>query len=375
MNTVIKEVVSRKDLKLFVRFPDELFQDNPNYVPALHSDEFGTLSKDKNPAFQYCDVKMWLAYQDERVVGRVCAIINHKANALWNTLDVRFGWLDAIDDYDVFQSLLRNVADFGRSYGMKRLIGPMGFTNMDKECWVTDGFDQHQNLSTIYNPPYYVDFIQRLGYEKECEWKQFKVPVDQPVPAKVTRLANVVREKYGLRVLKVKHRREILPYGKKFFQTLNQSYKDIFGFIPLSSEEIDIQVQKYFSFINLDLVCFIVDRQDDVIGFGIGLPDLSVALKKAKGSLLPFAWVRLLYALNHYDRVDLLLTGVRPDWQKRGVHALFHQVLHETAVKNGVKEMYTNPQIATFEAIKVWENQYESTICTIRRAVFYKNLY
>lgn len=374
MNIEIKPVACRRELRCFVRFPDILFKDNPHYIPALHADERYTLTPGRNPAFRYCDAKLWLAYRDGVVVGRVCAIVNHRANELWNEACVRFGFFDFVEDFEVCQALMEQVVAFGRSHGLHKIQGPMGFTNMDRECWMTEGFDQRQNMSTIYNPPYYVEFVRRLGFSVECEWQQFRIPVSQAVPNKVSRVAKVVQEKYNLRVLSVKRRKDIVPYAKKFFQTLNLSYKDIFGFIPLSQEEIDIQVNKYFSFVNLDLVNFIVDEHDDVVGFGLGLPDLSLALQKAKGSLFPLGWLRVLHALKHYDKVDLLLTGVRPDWQKRGVHALFHQQLHETALRLGIKEAYTNPQIANFEAVKVWENQYGMVQKTIRRAVFCRTI-
>lgn len=374
MDIVVKEVLTRKDLRAFIKFPDKLFKKEPLYIPALHGEEKEALTPSLNPAFQYCDVKMWLAYYGKEVVGRVCAIINNRGNERWNEKVVKFGWFDFVENIEVCKRLLEKVEEFGRQHGMSTIHGPMGFTDMDKECWVIKGFDCHQNLSTIFNPPYYIDYIEQLGYKIDCKWQQYCVDIQQGIPEQISRIANIVKEKYNLHVVKVKHRKEILPYGKKFFHTLNDAYKDLYGFVPLMEKEIDIQVKKYFSFVNLDLVSFVVNEQDDVVGFGIGLPDLSSALRRAKGHLFPFGWIPVLWSMSHYDKIDLLLTGVHPDWQKKGVHAIFHQHIHETALAHNLKYAYTNPQIVSNEAVKVWNNQYDQQEETITRAVFSKEI-
>jgi len=372
MNIVIKEVTTKKELKQFVSFPDRLFKKEPNYIPPLHQEEMDNFSSVKNPAYEYCDTKLWLAYDGKVVIGRVCGIVNHYANEVWQEHKVRFGWFDFIPNMEVCELLINTVADFGRSHGATVMHGPLGFTNMDKECWMIDGFDAHQNISTLFNPPYYVEYLQKLGFIIDCEWQQTKIIIDQPIPEKITRLSNIVSEKYHLRILDVKNRRDIIPYAKQFFHTLNLSFKDIYGFIPLKDDEIELQIHKYFDFVNLDLVKFVVTEQNEVIGFGLGLPDLSSAFRKANGHLFPFGWCHILHALKHYDSVDFLLTGVRPDWQKKGVHAIFHQSMHEFALKHGIKIAYSNPQITTFEAVKVWDHQYTLYEPMCHRAIFSK---
>jgi len=374
MTISLREVKNQKELNAFITLPDILYKNEPNYIPALHKEEREALTPRLNSASEYCESQLWLAYKDDEIVGRVCAIINHRANQHWNEKVVRFGWFDFIEDIEVCRLLLDKVIEFGKEHQMQTIHGPMGFTDMDKECWVIEGFEHHQNLSTIFNPPYYVEFIKQLGYAIDCEWQQFKITIDPEIPDKITRVSNLVKEKYGLRILKVKRRKDILPYGKKFFLTLNQCYTKLYGFVPLSEKDIDIQVKKYFSFVNLGFVSFVIDANDDVVGFGLGLPDLSKALKKANGSLLPFGWIRALYAMNHFDTIDLLLTGVHPDWQKRGVLALFHEDMHRTAIKMGVKYAYTNPQIANLDAVKIWKGQYSQVDPTFRRAIFSKSI-
>ena len=368
----VRPVSSRSDLRKFIAFPNRLFKNVPSYIPALNMDEKGLLGP-KNPSLSHAQRELYLAERDGKVVGHVAAIINHSVNEHWNKKAVRFGWFDFIEDYEVFNALLDKVAAYGRANGMNEIEGPFGFTDMDKECWAIDNFDARQNTSTLYNPEYYIRFIERAGYEIKCRWQQYSMPANQPVPDKVGRLNKLIMDKYHLRLIKVKRRKDIMPYAWKFFHTLNDSFKDLYDFVPMTEEEINVYIKEYFPFVNLNFVQFVVDENDNLVGFGISIPDLTAAYKKANGHLFPFGWFHILRALRHFDTIDLLLNGVHPDWQKRGVHSIYYSDMNEAAIKFGVHTAYTNPQIIGNEAVKIWETQYHTTPL-MQRAIFGKSL-
>lgn len=368
----VRIVSSRSDLRKFIVFPNKLFKDVPSYIPPLNSDERALLT-DKNPSLEHCSRELYLALRNGEVVGRVAAIINRTVNEHWNKKAVRFGWFDFVEDYDVFSALLDKVVEYGRANGMDEIEGPFGFTDMDKECWAIDNFDARQNMSTLYNPEYYIRFIERAGYEIKCRWQQYSMPASQPVPDKVARINKLIMDKYHLRLVKVKRRKDIMPYAWKFFHTLNDSFHDLYDFVPLTEREINVYIKEYFPFINLDFVHFVVDENDNLVAFGLSVPDLSKAYQKANGSLFPFGWFHLLKALRKFDTIDLLLNGVHPDWQKRGVHSIYYSEMNIKAIEYGVHTAYTNPQIIGNEAVKIWETQYNTTPL-MQRAVFGKRI-
>lgn len=368
----IRTVASRRDLKKFIAFPNKLFKDVPSYIPALNFDERNLLT-DKNPALEHCSRELFLAERDGKVVGRVAAIINSSVNEYWNKKSVRFGWFDFIEDYEVFTALLDKVAEYGRTHGMTEIEGPFGFTDMDKECWAIDNFDARQNTSTLYNPEYYVKFIERAGYEIKCKWQQYVMPANQPVPDKVARLNTLIMEKYHLHLVKTKRRKDLIPYAWQFFHAINDSFKDLYDFVPMTEKEIKVYIDEYFPFVNMDFVQFVVDENDKLVGFGLSIPDLTKAYKKANGRLFPFGWYYILRALKKFDTIDLLLNGVLPEWQKRGVHSIYYSDMNVSAIKHNVHTAYTNPQIIGNEAVKIWETQYNTTPL-MQRAVFGKAL-
>lgn len=373
MITEIREVKTSSDWRKFIQFPNMLFRGNPYYIPALTSDEKDTLFYDRNPAYSYCEAKFWLAMREGQVVGRIGAIINKKAIKRWNSKSIRFGWFDFIEDIEVARALIHEAEKYAISKGLETIHGPLGFTDMDKECWVIEGFENQQNISTIYNPPYYIDFIKELGFVVDCEWRQYKMPASQVIPEKVKRIQSVICERYKVKLIEFKRRKELNPYLKKFFYALNDSFSPLYGFVPLSDDEIDIYVKKYISFLDPELVKFVVDEHDDIIGFAVAMPSLTSAFQKAKGRMLPTGWYHLLKGLRHYDDIDLLLNGVRPEWHNKGIHSLYHTALNETAIKKGLKTAYTNPQIIGNKAVMVWESQYQCEP-TFRRAVFSKKI-
>ena len=369
-NIEIRKVNGRCDLNKFIAFPNKLFKDVPTYLPPLNRDERALLT-DKNPSLEHCDLQLYLALRDGKVVGRVAAIINHTVNEHWNKKAVRFGWFDFIEDFDVCKALFDKVVEFGKAKGMNEIEGPFGFTDMDKECWVIEGFDARQNLSTLYNPEYYIKFIERLDCKIKCRWQQYKMPASQPIPEKVARINELILQKYNLKMLRFKKRSEVYPYARKFFHTLNESFKDLYDFVPMTDKEIDVYIKEYFPFVNLDFVNFVVDKDDNLVAFGLSIPSLTEAYKKANGHLFPFGWFHLLRALHKYDSIDLLLNGVHPEWQKRGVHSIYYAEMNRNAIKNNVIWAYTNPQIIGNEAEKIWGTTYQ-TEPLMKRAIFAK---
>ena len=286
MSVVIKEVTSKKELKKFVKFNIDLYKDNPYHIPGLIEEEMVTLDKKKNPAFEVCDAVYFLAYKDGKIVGRIAGMINRRSNEVWNQQRARFGFLDFIDDAEVVDALFNAVEKWAEEQGMKEIHGPLGFTDMDHEGMLIEGFDQLGTMAAIYNFPYYPQHLERMGYEKDQDWHEFKIYIPEGVPDKHLRIGEIVKKKYGLKTMKFKKTKEIWPYAQKIFETLNEAYAPLYGFAPLTQKQIDYYVKMYIPMIRLDLVTLIIREEDDtVVGFGISLPSLSHAMQKAKGHL------------------------------------------------------------------------------------------
>lgn len=363
----VRKVNSRKDLKKFVDFPFQLFKGNPFWCPPLKFDEINTLRKDKNPAFDYCEAEYWIAYKNDKPVGRIAGIINHNEIKRWNVKLVRFGWIDFIDDPEVSRILIETVKDWGRTKGMSAIHGPLGFTDMDAEGMLIEGFDEISSLSAIYNFPYYKDHIQKLGFRKAVDWVQFEIKIPSEVPEKVERMARIVLQKYDLHLLKPRKAREIRPYTTKMFTMYNSAFHNIYGFTALTKKQMDYYTKLYFGFIRPEFVSMVIDGQDDVVGFGITIPSLSKALQKAKGSLFPFGFIHLLCALRKNDIIHMYLIGVRPDYQGKGLLALMYHELNKAYLKAGITLAQTHPQLEeNFKAVSIWKN-YDSRIHIRRR--------
>ena len=356
--TIIRKVTDKKGLETFIQFHYDLYRGDAYDVPNLHSDEVNTLSADRNPAFDFCEAQYFLAYQDEKVVGRVAAIINHKANKRWGQQRVRFGWIDFIDDRDVSKALLQAVEDWGREKGMKEAVGPLGFTDMDPEGMLTGGFDQLGTQATIYNYPYYPQHIEALGgWLKDNDYVEFKLMVPEEVPEKYAKIAAMIEKRYNLHARKVT-RREVFKegYGQRIFEIINETFKDLYGYSELSQKQIDHYVKMYLPMADLNLITLIEDWNADkkVIGVGITIPSLSRALQKCRnGRLFPFGWWHVLRALKFQktEGVDLLLLGVLPEYRAKGANALLFADLIPWYQKYGYKwgesqvEMETNEKV------------------------------
>ena len=376
----IKQVTTKKELSAFVQFYYDLYRDNDCAVPFLSFDEMDTLNRQKNPSFDYCEADYFLAYQDGKVVGRVAAIINHHANERWNTLQVRFGWFDFIDDQEVSDALLKAVEGWGRERGMTEMVGPMGFIDTDREGMLVEGFEKLASMYINYNQSYYPEHIQRFGgFEKSNDWVEARVRVPEVVPDKFAKVTEMVRRRYNLRAHKFS-RHELMKEGKahEIFEVLNATYKDLYGFCQLSDRQIDKLVRDYIKIADLNLVTGVVDgnANDKLVGFGITFPSFSRALQKTHdGRLFPFGWWHLLKILKWHktDVVDLLLIGVLPEYRAKGANGLIFDDLIRWFQRYGFKWAETGPMMETNDGVlSQW--QYLDSKIHRRHRCFKKNL-
>lgn len=374
MSVVIREVSSKKELKNFVKFNIDLYKENPYHVPGLIEEEMVTLDKKKNPAFEVCDAVYYLAYRDDQIVGRIAGMVNRRSNEVWNQKHARFGFVDFIDDQEVADALFNAVEKWALEKKMEYIQGPMGFTDMDHEGMLIEGFDQLGTMATIYNFPYYPEHMNRLGYVKDQDWHEFKIYIPEGVPEKHLRIGEIVKKKYGLKTLKFKKRKDIWPYAQKIFETLNISYAPLYGFAPLTQKQIDYYVNMYIPMIRLDLVTLIIREEDDtVVGFGISLPNLSGAMRKAKGHMFPFGWIHLLKTLKSRPKViDLYLMGVLPEYQNKGVNALLFNDLIPVYQGLGVEYAESNPELETNSAVQAQWDYFKREHHKSRRAFIKK---
>ncbi|RCK75188.1 MAG: hypothetical protein IGBAC_1324 [Ignavibacteriae bacterium] len=345
MAITIKEVQTKKDLKNFVLFPFTLYKNNKYWVPPLISDELETFDPDKNPAYEYCESKLWLAYKDDEIVGRIAGIINNKYIEIWKNKYARFGWVDFIDDIEVSKKLFEAFENWARSKNLIGSHGPLGFTDMDHEGMLVEGFNELGTLATIYNYPYYPIHLEKLGYEKDVDWLEFQIKVPESIPDKALKVANLVLERKGIRVLQVKKSKDLLPYAEELFHVLNQAFVNLYAFVPLTEKQIQLYVKKYFSFIIPDYVKILLDKENKVAGFVIGMPSLSLAMQKSKGKLFPFGFIHLLKALKKHKYLDLYLGAIRPDLQGKGADALLITELAKTAIEKGIISAESNPEL------------------------------
>lgn len=340
MTVQIKKVTCRKELKEFATFANKLYKGNEFYVPTLPFDEMNTLDKSRNGAFEFCDADYFLAYRHGTLVGRVAAILNNRANEAWKVKQVRFGWIDFIDDYEVSEALINTVIEWGRERGMDRIAGPLGFTDFDPEGMLVEGFDRLGTMVMIYNHPYYMKHMERLGMVKEVDWLEYRLEIPETIPERFVTVSKVVQERYNLRIRKLT-RKEVMRegYGRKFFQLINETYCHLYGFSLLSDKQIDQYVKLYLGIVDLRMVSFVENEAGELVAAGISMPSLSKALQRCGGKLFPFGWWYLLknMYIKKPDTLDLLLIGVKPEYQNKGVNTLLFMDLFHTFRKMGFK--------------------------------------
>lgn len=363
MNTTIKEVITRTDLKLFVCFPKKLYKDCPFFIPPLEKTEINTILF--HPAKEFCDIKLWLAYQDKKIVGRIAGIINHKSNSKNNQKRVRFSWFDVIDDFEVAKALFEAVENWGKTQNLTEICGPSRFSNMEKQAMLIEGFDKLLPIAADYNFDYYPTLIENLGFEKEVDYIQYKIN-NQNIPEDVERVCEIVSERYGIKLRKFKNRNEMKKAGKEFFTVMNKSYQNLYNFIPLTEKEIDWVIQKNLVFAHLDFVYVLKNEKDEMVGISLCMPSLSKAFQKANGKLFPFGWFHILKALRKNTALDFYLTGVLPQYFNTGIHALYHKEIHEVMLKKGITTAYTTQALEDNVVLRVWKRYNPEIFCKRR---------
>ena len=349
MAVTIKQVSTQRDLKRFIRFNYELYKHNPYSVPNLYDDILTTFNKQKNPAFEFCEADYFLAYKDGKLVGRVAAIINRRANETWNKKEVRFGWIDFTDDTEVSEALIRTVEQWGKERGMTHIQGPLGFTDMDAEGMLIEGFDQLGTMATTYNYPYYPAHLERLGFRKDADWVEYKIYIPDAIPEKHRRISDLIQRKYNLKIKKYTSGKKIArDYGQAIFDLVNEAYRPLYGYSALTQRQIDQYIKSYLPILDLRMVTLITDAEDQLVAVGISMPSLSRALQQSHGRLLPFGWFYLLKALFFKRRshiLDLLLVAVKPEYQNKGVNALLFSDLIPVYQQLGFEYAESNPEL------------------------------
>jgi GNAT superfamily N-acetyltransferase len=347
----IKEVITRKDLKLFINFPFKIYKGNSLWVPPLISDEWNTLRDDINPVFEFCEAKYWLAYSDGIIAGRIAGIINNRYIETWGEKIASFGWIDFVDNTEVSKALLDTVEKWARDKGMDKLHGPHGFCGFDKEGMLIEGFDEPGLAGTIYNYPYYAEHIEKHGYVKDTDWVEYELKTPESIPEKVDRISSIVMSRMGLKIISKKTARELLPYAQEVFELLNDAYKDLKGAVLLTQKQIDAYIKQYFRFVNADYIRIVLDNSGKVAAFAIAMPSMSKAFQKSGGRLLPFGFIHLMKALRKNDCIDLYLIAVRPDLQGRGVNSILMTEITKACIKNNISRGESGPELE--ENIKV----------------------
>lgn len=371
----IRKIDTKCGLKKFVKWGIDLYKGSDCFVPPLVWDEVNTLDTHNNPAFEFCESIYFMAYDNGKPVGRIAGIINNVVNEKTGKKTLRFGWIDFIDDTAVSEALIRAVEVWGRAKGMEEIVGPLGFSDMDPEGMLVEGFDQEGTMATIYNYPYYPKHLEALGFKKEADWIEFRMKVPDAIPERYQRISDIIKCKYELSTPKYTSAKKLVKdYGQEIFKLINEAYSELYGYSPLTPRQINQYISMYIPVLRLDNVSLIVDKEKKLIGVGIAMPSMSKALIKSRGRMFPFGWIHLLKALRgQNDVVDLLLVAVKPEYQSKGVNSLLFTDLIPCFIKNGYKFAESNPELEVNQKVQSqWE--YFETRQHKRRRAFRKSL-
>ncbi|NOZ46871.1 MAG: hypothetical protein GXO79_08815 [Chlorobi bacterium] len=360
MNLTIKEISGKRDLKKFIKFQYKLYRGNKYYVPPLLISELDTLLPAKNPAYEFCEAKFWLAYSNNKIVGRIAGIINHKYIETWDKKQARFSWFDCIEDENVAFALFETVEKWAKSKGMNAIYGPYGFTNLDKHGVLVEGFNELATNSSNYNYPYYKDFIEKYGYKKEVDWVERSIKVPDKIPDKIQRLSKLIAEKNKLHFKEINTKSDLKKYANELFDLFNQSYAKLYGMVEFTEKQKEWMTKNYYNVLNKDYMAVVYNEDEKMVAFGISMPSLSKALQKAGGRLFPFGIFYIKSALKRNDTLDLLLIGVHPDYQKKGVNALLFNKITPNIFKNGFKYVETTQNLESNAEVQNQWRLYET---------------
>jgi len=372
MSVIIKEVTSKKDLKKWIEFPNRLYKDNEYYVPFLASDEMETFSKTKNPAYAFCETKLFLAYKGNEIVGRIAGLINHAYNKKWNKNAIRFTRFDFIDDFEVSQKLFDAVVNWGRENGLTEIMGPIGFTDMDHEGMLIEGFEEFNLSITFYNYPYYITHMENLGLKKDIDWFEYRISVPEKIDPRFEKIAGRLVERNGYDVVTYNNRKVLYNDALEAFKIIDIAFSKLYGTVPLTPEVIKHAIDGYVPVVNLDYICSVKDKEGKIIAFGVLVPSIAKALKKSNGKLLPFGIFRLLKALKgKNDTLEMFFVAVQPEYQSLGLPAILINTLTQKIIENGVRYCETGPMLETNTAVhSMWRHfdkrQHRRRRCYIR---------
>lgn len=358
MSVLIKEVVTKNDLKKWVDFPNKLYKDVPNYVPFLMPDEIGTFSKDKNPAYDFCETKLFLAYKDNKIVGRIGGLINHAYNKKWNKNAIRFTRFDFIDDEEVSQALFNEVVKWGKQNKLTSIMGPIGFTDLDHEGMLVEGFDELNMSITFYNHPYYLKHMEKLGLVKDVDWVEYQITIPSEINPKIEKLSNHLLKKNGYSLVTYTDRKVLKQDAYEAFKVVDEAFSVLYGTVPLTDKVIDNAINDYIPIVNLKYIVSIKDGQGKIIGFGVLVPSIAKALKKSNGRLFPLGIFRMLKALQgKNDVLEMFFVAVKEEHQKRGIPGIMMNHLLKVCIENGVKYCETGPELETNVSVQsLWKS-------------------
>lgn len=350
----VREVRTKGELRRFVNYVNVLYKDVPQFIPAMYGDDLDDWNPKKNPAFDYCEAKCFLAYRDGEIVGRIGAILSRASNEKWHTNRMRFSQVDFIDDPEVSSALFKAVEDYAREKGCDAVHGPLGFTDLDREGMLVEGFDEKSMFITYYNFPYYREHLERLGYVKDVDWVELliDVPYDERMVTRLDKLSERVLRYSKLHIAPMRSRRDYQPIIEKVFRLVNEAYANLYGTVPLNERQIKRYAKKFIPLINPDFACFVLDEKDELVAFGVSAPSMADALKKSNGRLFPLGWIGVLKALKVNDTLDLFLVAVTPEYRDKAVNAVLMNHILKGCHKLGIKHAETGPQLETNEKVQ-----------------------
>ncbi len=358
-NIDIKQVVTEKDQMDFIKFPLDLYKNNPNYVPPLINEERNIWKKEQNPALDYSEARQFLVLKNNKIAGRIAVLINRKEEKELGIKKVRFGWLDFIDDQEVSKALIDVAINFAKENNIRKIEGPMGFTNLDKAGMLTFGFDKLATMIGLYNNDYYPKHLEDLGLVKEKEWVEFELQFPEILPEKVEKFSTLIAQKYKLKTLKFNNKKEILPYVESMFKLLDETYKHLSTYTPISDEQIKTYKEKYFGFIDKDYITCVADENNQLVAFAITMPSYSKALQKSEGKLFPFGWWHFLQAGKKNERANFYLIGIHPEYQRRGVTSMIFKAIQMNLKNKGIKYLETNPELEENKSVQLLWQEYQ----------------
>lgn len=357
MSVVIKEVLTKKDLKKWVDFPNKMYKKVPQFVPFLFPDEIDTFTKEKNPAYEFCETKLFAAYKDGKMVGRIGALINHAANKKWGTNAIRFTRFDFIDDYEVSEALFNEVVKWGKERGLTSAMGPIGFTDMDHEGMLVEGFDEFNMSITFYNYPYYLDHMEKLGLKKDMDWVEFQLNVPKEVDPKYQKITDYLIKRNGYQLVTYTDRKVLAAEAEEAFRVIDEAFSVLYGTVPLTDAVIKKALADYIPIVNLKYICSVKDREGKIVAFAVLVPSIAKALKKSNGRMFPFGIFRMLKALKgKNDTMEMFFVAVKEEHQSKGTPAIMMNHLIKVCIENGVKICETGPELEVNEAVQaMWK--------------------